>query len=60
MAKKPTTVEECAAIVMAEYKYWREADDPAIDDIVIGATGALSNVLAAFHGLIPPRDSTDG
>ena len=40
-------------ILIAEYRYWRDQDNPDIGDIVIGATGAVSNVLVALHGHKP-------
>lgn len=42
------------AMILAEYRYWRDADDQDDDTLsamIMGATGALSNVIARAHGL---------
>ena len=48
------TPEEIEAIVMAEYKYWRDAfpdnEDLMLDAITMGATGACANIIGAIHG----------
>lgn len=63
---EPKTVEECRAIVLAEYAYWRdseyrhsenltEIERERIVSIELGATAAAANIFAALHGLVPVR-----
>ena len=53
--------KECLEALLAEYRYWRDADVPRdIDMISIGAIGAISNVIAALHGHKPIHHRVKG
>ena len=41
---------EFADMLLAEYRYWRNQDNPDIDGIATGAMAATSNVLSALYG----------
>lgn len=40
--------EKLIALLLAEYSYWREVEDPKIQDFAAGAMGAVSNILAGI------------
>ena len=46
------TVEEIRQIVLAEYKYWRDAEGPNHDAdlMAMGAMGAAANIFGALNG----------
>lgn len=48
--KPPQTIEEVKAIVLAEFKYWKDANV----DVSIGAVGAVANIFAALNGAYAP------
>ena len=50
---------EFAGMLLAEYKYWRNQDNPDIDGIATGAMAATSNVLSALYGQEPTHHDKD-
>ena len=51
----PKTPEQCAVIVLAEYEYWREHQDPTIGDTAMGGMAAAANIYAAIKmGMMAP------
>jgi hypothetical protein len=58
---KPITEQEVREILLSEFGYWsvdKETDDEEMSSIRIGATGAVSNVLAAVMGHPAPWHRT--